>query len=147
MVDIGVEWWILYGSIGVLAVMVGVASIGALNGIIEALMGQTEILDKTFGQLHDLNTNIRLSLTAFAQTADRLKPIGKIQEELDLLRKQLLETNKNTKQVSTAVTALALLFREATTQTERDLKELEAELEQEAHKNEVQLIQDNPEIL
>ena len=99
MVDIGVEWWILYGSIGVLAVMVGVASISALNGITEAL--------------------------------------GKIQEELGLLSKQLLETNKNTKQASTAATALALLFREATTQGERELKNLEAELEQEAHKDEV----------
>jgi hypothetical protein len=125
MVNIGVEWWILYGSIGILAAMVGIATLGALNGITRELKRLSMTHRKATLELQKLNKKADLSLNAMAQTAKSVEAMSEIKQEFGLLCKQLDETNNHAGQLSKAVTAHAILFKQTDAEIKEELKKID----------------------
>jgi hypothetical protein len=125
MADIGVEWWILYGSIGILAAMVGIATLGALNSITRELKRLSITHRKATLELQKLNKKADLSLNAMAQTAKSVEAMSEIKKEFRLLCKQLDKTNKHAGQLSNAVTAHAILFKQTDAEIKEELKKID----------------------
>ena len=125
MADIGVEWWILYGSIGILAAMVGIATLGALNGITRELRRLAMTHRKATLELQRLNKKADLSLNAIAKTAKSVEAMSEIKKEFGLLCKQFDETNKHAGQLSKAVTAYAILFKQTDAEIKEELKQID----------------------
>ena len=125
MEHIGIEWWILYGSIGILAAIVGVATLGALNGITKELKRLSIIHRKTILELQKLNKKVDLSLVAVAQTAESVKALSEIKKDFGYLCKQLDETNKHAGKLSKAVSDHAILFNQTDAEIKQDLEEID----------------------
>ena len=125
MANIGVEWWILYGSIGILAAMVGIATLGALNGITKELKRLSITHRKATLELQKLNKKADLSLNAMARTAKSVEAMSEIKKEFGLLCKQLDETNKHAGDLSKAVTAYAILFKQTDAEIKEELKKID----------------------